>query len=331
MDPQRFDSLARSLASSRSRRHLARMMGAGLLSTVSFGERREGVSARICRIAGERCDDSNHCCNPAHVCVRGRCECGTGYTDCGGTCLDLTSDTANCGACGTACDEGIACCGGICCRNDYEVCCGGACIDLEFDDWNCGGCGQECPGGLRCCGSRCRDLSDDDRRCGGCSHDCATMGGTCEKEWCSCPPEYNCGSANRCGQPPDTPCCPGGECRGAYCCSASCDAVNGLCSPCEGGVCDDAADCCQDLPCVRIVVPGGHRIGRCGGCLDRAEYCDPDTSVCCAADCTFDRKEGRHVCLSRRDGPCQRDIDCAACYYGDEECKGICKGGQCTH
>ncbi len=330
MDPHRFDALTRSLARSRSRRHLARMAGAALLSALGLDGLQSGADARVCRIVGERCDDRLLCCGPGHVCVRGRCACGAGYTDCGGGCVDLSTDTANCGACGNVCDQGTACCNGICCRNDYDVCCGGECTDLEYSDVNCGGCGQECPAGLRCCGSRCRDLTDDDARCGGCSHDCATRGGTCENERCSCPPEYACGSAKRCGQPPDTACCKDGDCRSAYCCSASCDAVSGLCSPCEGGFCEDASDCCQDLPCVRIAAPGGHRIGRCGGCLSRGEICDPTNSVCCAADCTFDRLDGHHRCLSQPGGPCLRDTDCASCYYGDEECARLCKGGRCA-
>jgi DNA-binding beta-propeller fold protein YncE len=40
--------------------------------------------------------------------------CGAGLTDCCGACADLTSDTNNCGACGTTCAAGQTCSGGVC-------------------------------------------------------------------------------------------------------------------------------------------------------------------------------------------------------------------------
>ncbi|MBK8253140.1 MAG: hypothetical protein IPK82_10795 [Polyangiaceae bacterium] len=40
--------------------------------------------------------------------------CAFGLTDCGGVCVDLTSDSTNCGACAAACALGDVCLGGIC-------------------------------------------------------------------------------------------------------------------------------------------------------------------------------------------------------------------------
>ena len=42
------------------------------------------------------------------------CACPAGQTDCSGTCADLQTDAANCGACGTACGAGQPCAGGVC-------------------------------------------------------------------------------------------------------------------------------------------------------------------------------------------------------------------------
>lgn len=40
--------------------------------------------------------------------------CADGYTQCGQHCVDLSSDPANCGACGHACPAGVACLAGTC-------------------------------------------------------------------------------------------------------------------------------------------------------------------------------------------------------------------------
>ncbi len=40
--------------------------------------------------------------------------CATGQARCGGTCIPVTSDPMNCGACGVACGAGLGCFGGAC-------------------------------------------------------------------------------------------------------------------------------------------------------------------------------------------------------------------------
>jgi hypothetical protein len=113
-------------------------------------------------------------CAPGETCQQGACAatttnapalgCDAGLTDCGGSCVDLTSDNNNCGACGNACGEGMYC-------NSFGECdpsggggtittpvcaegltyCGGACVDLGSDPNNCGGCGAGCEGGGGTC------------------------------------------------------------------------------------------------------------------------------------------------------------------------------------
>ena len=43
-----------------------------------------------------------------------QCPCFPGFAECGGPCADLSSDPANCGTCGSACDSGSACVEGYC-------------------------------------------------------------------------------------------------------------------------------------------------------------------------------------------------------------------------
>ena len=69
-----------------------------------------------------------HCCgdlfNP------GSCDnLGASYRCCSDNCVDLNSDTANCGNCGTTCSG---------------ACCTGSCTNLTTDSRNCGACGSPC-------------------------------------------------------------------------------------------------------------------------------------------------------------------------------------------
>ncbi len=118
--------------------------------------------------------------------------CTTG-TVCGGACVDLRNDDANCGACGTKCGAGTACKAGQCvltCGAKLTAC-GGACVDVQSDDANCGGCGNPCGAGTACvggqcatlcgsatntaivlCGGVCTDTSYDPNNCGGCGKKC---------------------------------------------------------------------------------------------------------------------------------------------------------------
>lgn len=47
-------------------------------------------------------------------CVAGACACPAGQTNCGGTCVDLQTNSANCGMCARACMAGTSCAMGAC-------------------------------------------------------------------------------------------------------------------------------------------------------------------------------------------------------------------------
>jgi hypothetical protein len=100
--------------------------------------------------------------------------CTYGYVP-GPTCVDVLSDSNNCGACGRACATGQICSSGNCiqpCEND-QVC-------------GLGGCLASCPTGLTACGGGagataiCVDFRNDPKNCGGCGTSCPScVDGTC--------------------------------------------------------------------------------------------------------------------------------------------------------
>lgn len=133
--------------------------------------------------------------------------CAVGLADCSGTCADLNTDEANCGACGAPCTGEALCAGGVCevtCAGGL-VACGDTCFDLQTDMAHCGACGNACTGGTVClagvcqpacgpllerCGSGatavCADLAASATHCGGCGSGC-TAGLVCEGGACATP------------------------------------------------------------------------------------------------------------------------------------------------
>lgn len=130
--------------------------------------------------------------------------CPAGVTQCGKKCVDLASDSQNCGACGLACQAATVCEAGLCVCRAGTVLCGGQCVVTSSDPRHCGGCagaggvvcapGQVCEAGAcqngcglgtsRECGGRCADISRDEANCGGCGVVCAA-GRTCHGGICS--------------------------------------------------------------------------------------------------------------------------------------------------
>jgi len=96
------------------------------------------------------------------------CGCSTGYSDCGGVCVETAVDNGNCGACGRVCGAGQYCVMGGCITptnpppadagttcSTGRTSCSGVCCDLQTDNGNCGSCGNVCSGGASCQQGRC--------------------------------------------------------------------------------------------------------------------------------------------------------------------------------
>jgi hypothetical protein len=118
------------------------------------------------------CGSCGHVCPPAQPgfvadCAAGNCffrrapapPCDSGLTRCASGCVNLASDPANCGACGTACAAGQTCFAGLC-ANEHRcdpglTRCGDACVNVTTDAANCGACGVTCATGETCFAGLC--------------------------------------------------------------------------------------------------------------------------------------------------------------------------------
>lgn len=217
MDGSRFDQLARSLVGGRTRRGFLRGLAALAAGAVAAGR----AAAAACPAeqyagSGRRC----LCRTTGRPPVGGVCPCGAGQTSCDGACVDLSSDPANCGACGAPCVPGpnvasAACLGGACaivCATDYREC-QGLCI----------------PATSCCADSDCNDGNV-------CTVDiCGPVSGTCFHfpidDACT-----QCGSAADCG---GGPCCSGRCCAPGATCSTAATGEPTCCLDCEGSTCCD--------------------------------------------------------------------------------------------
>lgn len=133
---------------------------------------------------------------------------------------DVSSDPANCGACGRVCDTDRKCVDGQCVCESYKPAdCNGTCRNLDYDSNHCGQCGNSCSGGYcdagvcACSGHYCHGICADTAwsaaHCGGCDVTCRP-GVSCENGVCMTP----CvGVATPCELRTSATCESGGGCK----------------------------------------------------------------------------------------------------------------------
>lgn len=172
-------------------------------------------------------------------------------TDCNGKCVDLQTDSRNCGTCGTACAAGSVCRDGKCgvsCGTGLTQC-SDRCVNTQVDPMNCGGCGTTCqanetcsmgmctsvcPMGTQICSGGCVNVQTDSSNCGMCGMACTAtqrcVTGTC-RDVCgagttACP---GAGGSTLCAQTQNDPAncggcgitCAAGVCSGGQCLGGS--------------------------------------------------------------------------------------------------------------
>lgn len=207
--------------------------------------------------------------------------CSGGTVCCQGSCVELASDGANCGACGMSCEgPGESCSGGECrcngggsCGSGQTCCPGLGCIDTTNNPANCGGCGVACALGSTCDSGHCS--------CGGVACDAgqACCNGTCTTGGCAC-------GATTCAT--DTPICCTTDCTNldddSHCgsCGVACAApftcVKATCQCNGNGVCKSGDACCSDG--CKTLANDPQNCGACGQACGVGETCTGGKCVC---------------------------------------------------
>ncbi len=194
---------------------------------------------------------------------------------CPAGCVDVSSDSNNCGGCGITCGGGTTCQSGHCeCPPARSTVCGTRCADTMTDPMNCGACGNVCPGGTSgmasCAAGRCGVM------CTPGSGDCdGNAANGCETNTRS--DITNCGTCgNTCAYAHATATCSTGSCVLGACAAgfSNCDGdpTNG----CETETASNAMHCGM---CGHACVPP-HGIGACtAGACDLAA-CNPGYANC---------------------------------------------------
>jgi hypothetical protein len=218
--------------------------------------------------------------------------CGAGELRCVDKCVDVTSDSANCGMCGKACGTDSTCVGGACVCSGSKSSCADVCVDTNTDSNNCGACGKKClptdkcsegkcqaacPTGESRCSGSCINTATDVNNCGACAKVCAT-GQSCIASACVCDfPTKSCSGTcvnvnfdvNNCGDCGKV--CPSGLKGTAGCTSGSCVLT---CSAGYGNCNDVVSDGCE----AEFLTDNNN----CGGC---GVKCPTLTSACRSGSC----------------------------------------------
>jgi len=262
---------------------------------------------------------------------------------CSGKCVDVVTDKANCGACGTACKATDFCVDGKC-RGSCpapSIDCGGKCTSTDTDNANCGACGVVCKTGEVCSagkcglscapplsdcvapadpdagpeagGSRyCANLKSDHLNCGTCGTVCK-VGETCEAGKCV----LSCGGGSiACG----------GVCVDTKVDPANCGACGTVCKTgevCSAGTCATSCGGGTKL-CSGVCVDTKVDPSNCGACGTTCK----SGEVCSASVCTSSCGGGTTLCS----GICRdTKIDPANCGSCGATCATgeVCSGGTC--
>ena len=334
MDDRRFDLLAQRLAAGLDRRTLTAALGAALAGVgVAAAGEAAGAKGKGRRGRGKHGGHGGHRdhgdggAGGQGVAPAKKKKCKNGTTKCGKKCRDLTSDSANCGACGHACGSGEGCVGGACAGGcgAGQTRCGGNCVDTLTDEGNCGSCGHACGGGETCVGGSC-GVS-----CGSGLQYCAVSGTCISSAGHPCCRNEDCGPLGQssfgwqCNTTTHQCTC---KVERFGVCRVNADG-GALCGDC----CPGAAPCPGNKQCVQYDgllyplcdCPGGTK--QCNGST-LSSYCyvdwvtnsNPEDPDRCGPNCDVCRADQKEACC---DGLCRRPCrynDTACFYPGNQPC-----------
>jgi hypothetical protein len=240
--------------------------------------------------------------------------CGAGLTNCGGSCRNLQTDPAGCGACGTACPapvNGAAFCTagrcGVECARGFGDCDGMASQRLRGHPRhvaNCGGCGVACryPNASASCTSS------------GCAR------GACNAGFANC----NADDADGCEAATLTDSAHCGACGTRCAAGESC--VAGSCQPNCGAGLTDCSGSCRNL---------ANDPDNCTSCGNRCAR-PANATAFCASRCGFACTAGFGDCDGSATNGCETALDslsnCGACGL---QCRfpnaaAACTAGRCA-
>lgn len=283
--------------------------------------------------------------------------CPSGQTECSGQCVDLNSDEANCGQCGSACPFSQVCNNGSCQTQcaPGETVCNGQCINNQTDPNHCGGCNVACRSGEVCnngtceAGNSCIPGAPCNADSNGCTQDICDSSGTCVvgtpvscDDGLSCTQDscvstgnntYTCdfqlvGSNTICsGQCVDTNSDPSncGGCNVA--CSAGQSCNNGVCQTNQGSSCQSSADC-GGGPCVDGVCCSSACNSTCEACTQSKTGLPNGTCAPVVAHTDPDNECGPSASCSGA-GSCAL-VDGSVCFSGLDCLSGSCNNNVCS-
>jgi hypothetical protein len=281
-----------------------------------------------CGACGARCVVGFACVASAADAGGPRCErvCSPAQTRCGGgeaaTCVTLTMDPRNCGACGARCDalsnvEAAACARGRCevgtCASGFANC------DLRADNGceadtlssaaHCGRCGGACAppaNGIPLC------------RNGSCDFVCRAGYGDCDGNpgnGCEAVLASDVANCSACGNVCVAP--PG---RAPVCVDGTCAVNQALCAPGTADCNGQSIDGCE----VRTAVgePDGGRVRHCGACGRACEFANAGAQ-CLAGTCVIGAcAAGFANCDGAPANGCETDLARSTTHCG--RCGGYC-------
>lgn len=246
--------------------------------------------------------------------------CATGESECGGACINVYSDSANCGSCGNACGADQICSGGECQCSGGSPVCGTTC----------------CPAEQVCYNDTCQACADREA-CNGVDDDCDGQVDNGLQQPCN----------NACGQGTET--CVSGTWANCTAPTAGTEVCDGQDNDCNGqtdeGVTvtlyvDSDNDTFGDLNTSIQGCPGleGHSENS-DDCDDTNENINPDAEEDCEDtvdnNCDDAVNEGCTGCAAGQVQECGEGGNTGECEYGSQTCDdagdgpewGECEGG----